>query len=227
MPESSEARSVLPTITQPCLLIVEGKDDKLFMEALAATFDPRLTVEVREVRGKEKLGDELTALLNSSGFENVRAYGIITDADNSAAAAFQRIQDVLKKLGQPCPKAVGQVATAAGPRVGVFLLPGDSDRGCLEDLCLRTVRAHPLMPCVEEYLACLKRVCGRKPDGVQDGPSTVCFPKNESKAKALAFLAGMYDPPKEIGRAAQRGYWDLTHPALNHLRGFVKALCAL
>ncbi len=53
---------------------------------------------------------------------------------------------------------------------------------------------------------------------------TSYFPKNEAKARVHAFLAGMHELVPFPGLAAQRGYWNLDHPAMAELKRFLEAL---
>lgn len=55
-------------------------------------------------------------------------------------------------------------------------------------------------------------------------PGCFYFPKNRSKAKAQAFLAGMHESVTAVGLAAQKGCWNLDHPVLDGLKAFIKAL---
>ncbi len=84
----------------------------------------------------------------------------------------------------------------------------------LEDLCLSTVAKHPVLGCVERYMACLTEHL----DDIDD------HPHNESKARAHAFLAGMPELVNSVGLAAHRGYWNLDASALQDLRSFLEAL---
>jgi hypothetical protein len=108
------------------------------------------------------------------------------------------------------------------PRVGIFIVPGDVDKGMLEDLCLRTVADHPAMPCVDGFLECLRgKVEWREPEDVQAaGPHR--FPNNAAKAKAKAFLAAQKDDLPSVGVAALAGIWNFDADCLEQLRGFIK-----
>ena len=46
------------------------------------------------------------------------------------------------------------------------------------------------------------------------------------KARARAYLATKRDPHLSVGVAAKRGYWQLDHPVLQPLRGFLQNLAA-
>jgi hypothetical protein len=101
-------------------------------------------------------------------------------------------------------------------KVGAFIMPGNGAmNGMLEDLCLRSIGDHRIKPYMEEYIAHVK----------QEMQSNA--PKNESKAKVLAFLAGMKESVPQLGIAAQKGYWPLEHEVFAEIRGFIRELTAL
>jgi hypothetical protein len=192
------------------VLLVEGKDEVNFFRALLRRMgNPE--VQVVEIGGIDKFRTELPAFLNDPGFGRVTHYAVVRDAEKSAKAAFQSVAGVLRKHNQPCPQKPAAFASKSRRKVGVFIMPGRSDHGMLEDLCLQTVAEHPAMECVDEFIRCLRSKL--KP-----------FPKNESKARASAFLAGMPETCYRFGEAAQKGYWDLSHPALNDLKAFLSRL---
>ena len=230
-PEKEITAPLIPELEKdipaPCLLMVEGMDDKHFFAALVRHLGkPKRAVEIRKYASENPFRVALAALVNATGFDRVRSFAVIRDADRDVDDTFTSIRDALVKVDLPCPCRPGGFAATPDVRVGVYVLPGEGQNGCLEDLCLQTVAAHVVTPCVDAYLACLKQVCITKPVSAPRDPKESYFPKHESKAKALAFLAGMYDAPKAVGYAAQKGYWPLDSPALDPLREFLRQLWA-
>jgi hypothetical protein len=196
---------------------VEGNDEKGFFEALAKSMHLQIgiDVELRLVNGKGNYKDQFQAFLNDPGFPNVEAYALIRDADNSAEDAFISMQNILRTTGQPCPArhAICVYDRHKNLKVGIFIISDHTaTRGMLEDLCLQSVRDHPVMPFVEEYIHNVKQ------KRLSEAP------KNESKAKVQTFLAGMKDTVPYLGIAASKGYWDLESAALNDLRAFILEL---
>ena len=82
----------------------------------------------------------------------------------------------------------------------------------LEVLCLQSVRDHPVMPFVEEYIHNVKQ------KRLSEAP------KNESKAKVQTFLAGMKETVPHLGVAAGKGYRNFESAALDDLRAFIREL---
>jgi hypothetical protein len=203
-------------ITCSKILLVEGKDELSFFEELHKYLNLKagIDVQAKEVGGKDKFRVELPAFLNDPNIYQVTGYAIIRDADQSAKSALESIQKLLKNNNQPYPNNSGEFAGSDNFKVGIFIMPGNARRGMLEDLCLQSVKDHPLMPHVEEYMTHVK-------DKMQDN-----YPKNESKAKLQTFLAGMYETVSNVGLAARKGYWKFDHEAFSFLCNFLKMLAS-
>ena len=89
-------------------------------------------------------------------------------------------------------------------------MPGNSDAGMLEDLCLKTVENHPVMNCVNPFVDCISKL--------EEAPN------NMAKAKAQAFLAAMPELANSVGVGAQKGYWDFNSEELTELKLFINNL---
>ena len=201
------------TISQAKVLLVEGNDEKHFFEALL-THMGILGLQVVEIGGKDKFPQQFEAFLQMA--DRVTNYAVIRDADTNSADAFKSVIGVLKKQREPCPKRPGTFCRSRGNRrkVGVYILPGNAEPGMLENLCLATVKAHPAMSCVNSFMACLDKRLHRKRAKAAPLPAKSVFPRNPSKAKALAFLAAMPDEEHFVGLAARHNCWNLDSPAL-------------
>lgn len=207
----------------PYVLLVEGQDEVRFFDAFLRHLG--LTeVQVVEVGGKDKFLQEFPAFLNDPGFSSIRSYAIIRDADRDASKTFQSICGLLGKYDHPVPRRSGQFESRGSQKVGVFVIPGNREEGILEDLCLQTVQDHPAVSCVDRFIECLGSVLEKKVAGQPVVEGKAYFPKNESKARVLAFLAGMHKTVNKLGEAADQGCWQFDHPALDELRAFLQEL---
>jgi len=191
------------------LLVVEGKDDRNFLEKLIDHLNIQGT-EIRDVEGKDNFNVVLPDLSLIENFPNLSHFAVIRDKNGDDA--FKSICNILKeKMGfSNIPNENGKFVPGT-PSMGIFIMPGETVKGSkLEDLCLKTVEDHPAMQCVKEFESCFKKL---------DNP-----PKNISKAKALAFLAAQPDSPATVGLGAQKKYWNLNSPALDELKQFLNHL---
>jgi hypothetical protein len=207
------------------LLLVEGKDEVVFFGALLRHMSIDV-FQILDLAGKDRLPRMFPALYRQ--LDRLRVYAIIRDAEISLENTFKSILSVLKTHGEPCPRTNRAFASKPGfPRkVGVFVLPGDSDHGMLEDLCLCTVEDHPAMPCVSAFMDCIGKALPRKPPEVAVSESRPYYPKNPSKATAMAFLAAMHEEVHRVGEAAEKHYWDFEHSRLAALRDFLREMAS-
>jgi hypothetical protein len=192
------------------LLLVEGREDELFFEALIKHMALE-TIQILPIAGKEKLRPNLKALVLSPRFVEVISLGIVRDADKDPMAAFQSVCGALQLVNLPVPE-MPLVRTGHGPHVTVMILPDGNTPGILEDLCLGTIAEDPAMFCVEEYFKCLEK-------------QNVSIPRNKSKAKVQVFLGSRLEAGKRLGEAAQAGYWSWDHKAFEQLKDFLRRFC--
>ncbi|MGB9623732.1 MAG: DUF3226 domain-containing protein [Phycisphaerae bacterium] len=187
------------------MLIGEGMEEKRFFAALLAHLG-RTDVQVEQYGGKGGLSRFLEALPSVPGYSRLVALGITRDADESATDAKKSVHDALRRAKlEPPGNRIKRL------RIHVFILPGDAAPGMLEDLCLRSVRDDPAMPCVDQFLHCVSQRAGR-------------FPFKEAKARVHAWLSSQPVPDKRLGEAAEAGYWRFDHPAFDGLKSFVGSL---
>jgi hypothetical protein len=185
----------------------EGPDDVSVVRGLVGLLQVDLQVE--PFRGKNNLRNFLKQVKERPEFasQSVKAIGVIRDADESAASAFQSVHEALSNNGFTPPEANGQIAS--GPvKTGILVQP--EDRGEIEHLCLRSVSDLPEYACLEDYFQCLTERTGGK--------------SFSSSARIRAWMATQPDTSLYVGKAAEKGYWPLEHAAFEPLRVFLKAL---
>ena len=195
-------------IRQKKVLAVEGKDEVNFFHALLE-YVGITDYEIRDVGGKRQFKNKLPALVRMPGFSDVDVLVVIRDADEDANAAFASIRDILRTEGFELPENINQFSYGE-PKIGIFIMPGNSDTGMLEDLCLETVKDHPAMECVNTFIDCVSKL---------ESP-----PNNLAKAKAQAFLAAMLNIVNSVGVAAQKHYWDFDSEVLTEIKTFLENL---
>lgn len=198
-------------ITQPSLLLVEGKQDEAFFGALLNHLHLR-NVQIEAVKGRTEFPKTLQALKTRTGYyDNLRSIGIIRDGDDNPPGAFQSVCSALKNAQLPVPQKPLQVV-GSSPRISVMILPDGKTAGMLEDVCLASVEQNLAIPCVNQYFECL----------IQQGFSVE---KQLSKARVQVFLAAL-EPELRLGEAAAAGYWDWNRQAFSKIRGFLTQVAA-
>ena len=202
------------------VLLVEGIDEVKFFCSYLKHLGIE-DVQTIAVGGKDKFKDLFELFLSDSGFNEVRSYAIIRDADEDMDSTFKSVVGLLKKHKQPCPDNVFEFSIKNGRKVGVYIMPGVISGKMLEDLCLETVKKSPVLDCVEGYINCLDTNTDKikSKDEIEEGK--FYFPKNLSKAKLHAYLAGMYEYVPHLGIATEKKYWNLDLPVLDHLKDFI------
>ncbi|MDE2873513.1 MAG: hypothetical protein OXQ94_17705 [Gemmatimonadota bacterium] len=205
-----QTRQRLADITEPTQLLVEGKDGLNWFRTLLQHMGIG-GVQVQNYRSVSELRSFLQMFARAPGFVNVTAVGIVRDAEtNPGSDALASVRGALENAGLPAPSVPDTIA-AGPPRVSVLILPDGANPGMLESLLGETVRGTPVADCIDEFLKCAER----------DGGSEINRPE---KAFAHAFLATRPDPHVSVGVAAQKGYWDLDHAALDGVRSFLSSL---
>lgn len=201
-------------VTKERLIVVEGKDEEDFFKRLLSQMSLQDLVEIRSVGGKDQFRRKVPALLRSRGFvDHVRSFALIRDADDNAQVAFDSLRDLLAEEGCQPPKDMN-LFSEGERKVGIFIMPGNSEYGMLEDLCLRTVKDHPAMNCVHEFVECLM--------GLPEPPN----PTHLSKVKVISFLAAMPELAisNAVGRGSLKGQWNFESEELAELREFLQEL---
>lgn len=196
------------TIKEESLILVEGQDEINFFKALGKHL--RIgPFEIKESGGNKQFKRRFPAIVRTPGFKNVKKLLIIQDADENIKGTFQSLTDKLKKEKLKPPAKLEEFSTGT-PSVCIFLMPGNSENGMLEDLCLKTVHDDPGMKCVESFSDCVATLDEQ--------------PKNIAKAKAQVFLATKPKIQKAVGIAAQKGYWNLDSLKLDPIKDILQSL---
>jgi len=196
-------------IIKPKLLIGEGKEEERFFGALLTHLGIG-DVQVEQYGGKQGLASYLKNLLVRPGYPALVSLGVTRDADISAREAFQSVYDTLRNIGLSTPDRP-QTSATGRLRVGVFILPDGQRSGMLEDLCLSAIQAYPEWGCIEAYFQCITATANRQP-------------ANMSKARVHVWLASQVEADKQLGVAAEIGYWPWDNPPFDALKQFLRAL---
>ena len=131
-------------IRSPCVLVVEGADDKRLFTALIKLYSIG-GIQVVDAQGADRLPRDLELLPKTSGFGSVTRLIVVRDCDSCATSSFQSVADALHRAGLPAPIApwTWSPEVEAQPlRTAVLTVPNADDSGMIEDLCMQIGRAH-------------------------------------------------------------------------------------
>jgi uncharacterized protein DUF3226 len=188
----------------------EGGDDLAVVKGLAVSIGVS-DLHIEPYLGKNNLRHFLRDVKVRPEFaqNRVASIGILRDADEDGAAAFQSVCDALRTNGFKTPGANGGFALN-GIRVGVLIVGPNNGKGMIEDLCLNSVSDHPEFPCVEDYFRCITEKSARK------GFS--------SKARVRVWMSSHEDYEFYVGKAAEKGYWPWESTVFDSMKEFLRAL---
>jgi hypothetical protein len=195
------------SLEKPKLLIVEGKDEKRLLPLLMEhhSIDG---IQVEDIGGKTLLQRNLRQVRLQMGQAMLSSIGILRDADDDPARAFQSVCSALSANGFTPPLAPG-VFTDNAPRIGVFILPDARTEGALETLCLGSVGDDPALACMSGFFECI----GGVPDNTTAG--------QVAHAQAQVYLASKFCGISQAGIAAEAQCWDFASPVWNPLKLFL------
>ena len=215
--------STKPVVSKPQnikekkLLMVEGKDEESFFQVL---FEKKgiKGVQTMSVGGKDNFSNNLSDIMKTSNFGNLKSLAILRDADQSAKNAFKSICSALRSNDLPAPSQSGDFKADDSLKVGIFIIPDGKNPGMLESLCLSIVKpgGEGIIKCIDSFMECIKELA-QKDTGYKQ-------PKILEKARVRAFLSAMEENTPSLGVAAQKGYWDLDSDKLKPLLHFLKNL---
>ena len=199
------------------LLLVEGPDDQNLLKALIHHWpdDAHPDVQFIVAHGVSTFKAKIDAIRIAARRDgrNLRAIGIVRDADQDAAGAWRSVCDAVASSGLEPPDRHAAFSDAS-PSVGIFIMPDGESNGVLETLCRRAVAEKPAAHCVERYLTCLDE---------HDAMSS----RNRDKSFAHAYLASRRDPVARVGEAGRQGVWNFEHEAFAALDSFLRSLAGI
>ncbi len=200
------------------LIAVEGQDEVYFFNELLNHIEIR-DVEVREVGGKDQFKDKFAGFIKLRRFDELESIAFVCDADNrNAVWSFNRLCGNIENVATEEPSFSGNIVIPSGmsefsdgnPRIGIYIMPNNSDNGMLENLCLDSVEDDPAMECVNEFIECALQLDKK--------------PKNIAKAKVQTFLASKEKIVNRLGLGAKKGYWVFESPIWSDLKTFISNL---
>ena len=200
------------SIKSDSILLVEGRDEvNLFNALIKHLLRDTAAIQVIEAGGVYKFPGSLEAIKTAAQARpKLRSIGVIRDADDDPAGAFQSVCNHLRDVGYKAPESHGKFSDAL-PSVGVFIVPDGVECGAIETLLRSSLNDVPAAMCIEQYLQCLKE------HGAMNST-------NADKSFAHAYLAATKDPMARVGEGARQGVWNFDAPAFRDLTCFLREL---
>ena len=197
----------LEEIKKENVIIVEGKDDKNFIEKFLEHENIE-EVQVMGLGGETKIKLTLPLFFTRGDFDIIKKLAIIRDADTNSNDKFRSTGDHLRHNGLNPPNSQNSFSNE-DPNIGIFIITKpDLNNGMLEDLCLETVKDTEPMKCVELFFECVEKLPIK--------------PTNPSKCKCQAYRAALPKSYPSVGIAALNRVWPYEHKALDELRIFLQ-----
>jgi hypothetical protein len=196
---SERTRNIALTKTK--LVVCEGREETRFFPKLLEIYalsvgSPDISKDLQFIacEGKSNLEfcleKELPVL---PGWPNVTSLGIILDADSERtgsgfAPTLEKIKNAIGRIGfptYPVPQGAGSAVSSNGLKTIIWVMPDNHSEGMLEDLCLRALDDHILVPCINAVEACASEAKG---PAIRPG-----------KARLYTLLAWLEPPGRRLG----------------------------
>lgn len=201
------------TFDGPVVVLTEGADDALVIVAVAGSCGIA-DVQAHVLEGKDTNWRQAVRFISRhpSFRLGARALGLVRDADEDPAAAFESCAGALQSADLPRPTTDRRVVHEGDKAFGIFIVPGGDRTGAMEDLIMGAADAERL-ECVDQYTECLKR-------------KAVPTPTHANKGRVQAYLAGLPSSPKTLAVATQQNLFDWSSEAFEPLRAWLTDLAA-
>ncbi len=204
--------------SQRNILLVEGTDDEHVLKHLCGNRGIQHLDEIKPIGGIEQLLENLPVRLKES---DVRALGLVIDADADLASRWRAIRDRLLAAGYPNvpdePVSTGTILDPPPnqllPRVGVWIMPDNQTKGILEDFLKF------LVPSPSKLFAHVE-------SSIETIPEAERRFHDLAKPKAIihTWLAWQAEPGKPFGTAIAAKFLDADAPQADVLVAWLKNL---
>ena len=199
-----------PTLNRPGIVLCEGQDEVRLLQVLSRDLGID-SLQFIDCGGCVQFHSRIKLVMVAPGRQQVRAIGIVRDAEDDANGAKASVQDRLREQRLPVPdKPLTRAAMEGKPDTVFLIVPPDRPAGMMEDLILECLAEHPAKSCHETFFDCLRH-------------AQVDLSGEPQKRRLQALLAAMPSDglAKGIGEAAEKGILPMAHPVLSDLRHFL------
>jgi len=199
---------VLPGGAADRVLLVEGTDEMHVIRKLCDQIGFPIDFKIDPKGGKDPLLASIGNEINVSGRAVV---GVVIDANNDLDARWQAVRGRLLRAHIDAPVGLDPrgLVIESSPRIGVWLMPDNRQRGQLEDFVASMIpQDDPVWPLARRYVESIPEP-GR--------------PKTIIKAQVHAWLAARSEP-LPMGTAIKAGEFDTSVPQVDDLIQWLRRL---
>ena len=200
------------------ILLVEGTDDEHVLKHICGNRDIPNLDDVRPHENDDDLLEDFTTRIKASTQEG-DVLGVVIDADKNPSGRWQSIRNRLLEAGYG---NVPDKADVSGtiveppdysllPRVGIWIMPNNVDRGKLEDFLRH------LVPEDDDLIA-------HATDVVENLPARRFRDIDKPKAVMHTWLAWQNAPGRPYGTAITAGFLDANAPSADELVSWLNRL---
>lgn len=213
------------------ILLVEGPEDKEFFIKLARHLELPDNIHIIEYKGKDQIDKTLTTISIDPIFAKLRHIGIVRDADYGTNA-FDSVCSAIERVNRNAGTTFALPKQPSIPfgdvlKISVLILPINTE-GMLEDVILSAYQNDSVMPCVDQFIACIQE------QGI------IPIRENVPKTRMNLFISGKnLDAEQSTGADRRRRYlsdiFDMTwwtpdvwqHPTFDTIKAYLQQLVQL
>jgi hypothetical protein len=183
------------------LFIAEGDSEVGFisqaLEKSMADKDKNLVYCLKGL--SHDLGSKMKVLSSRSGWSLVKNIFFMLDAETNFNARLSQIVNCLPQIGFPGAAADFAsgfglaVNTVSGRSTGIFISPGASAKGRIEDLIVGEIQLQPEWKCLTEFDACFTKQFGQSLDTKGLVQCYISWKKGDLCGVGRAFQVGIFD----------------------------------
>lgn len=147
------------------LVLCEGKEDLLVIQALAAHAGIEGKLVFEQYGGKDKLRSYLKNLKARSEYANGEYSKVLVtrDADKDFNSAWDALKGAVQDTFSISPTSPGTWCPNEGqPEIAAWVIPGVGENGMIETLCVESSRSRipEVFTCLDSFIGCLNGIHG-------------------------------------------------------------------
>ena len=200
------------TFAPSIVFLAEGASELLFIDKVLQ----HLNVSVADcavflLEGYQQLEDKIRNIKKEPNFHAVCSLGVMLDADRYPDRRLRKTANALGLANFPSDENVlknNRVCSRGQKKAGVFLSPGNGQRGRIENLVIDEIRTTEIFECLSNFGECTEGTSGQLDD----------------KGLVQCYISARAGDRCGLGRAFEAGILDVNHNAYAGARRFVQNL---